>query len=667
MPPPGVPQQRLSVTEPLNGRSSQGGRGSVVAPGVSMPVHGHPSTAARTIGSGNKRCTDCFCCILLLVCMGICVALSVFGFTHGNPKVLERFVVGRDSHDRLCGTDAGVEKFKKVAFVLPVGSLPAGKPLRPGLQKELKAVCTSKCPEPTGPDSLLENSTAREVDLCPPDDAEAGLCAWYGGKTTQLGFYCVDLDVFIDAAEGGHWLQDLKVAGWRLAILPLVAVLLGFLYLDFMHRLGPVCIWVSLVVAILAPALLGAFVFNEAHIKANGGHVVNPIFDRVDVKDLKMISYGLWCLAGVMTLVTCCCCSTIRGIIAVLKLTTEFLREVPSQFLQPVVVGLVQLAFLMLWLAVFITVASIGVEEGKQQACVQAGNIYCLSWDTETQRYGLVFLVFMLYWVENWFHALSHFGTSYAVGAWYFAETDMETGSRKIAEGGRSCCDCRLTIRAFCHGLLRHPGSLAFGAFAVAFCNVLRLLLWWAEKKDEAAGNPLTTCIWRVVNCLAACMERFVEFVSEHAYVEIALRGFGFCAAARKSLSMTALHPGLFAMVGNVAFTVRAIGVCCVMAGTMYAAMLALVWFPPSGLTYPTAPLVVTAIAAFVIGEVMMHPISATARAALHCYVIDEEETRSFGGVGSSRAPQALSRLAEDHRDYETSEGQRRCCCFPRG
>lgn len=334
--------------------------------------------------------------------------------------------------------------------------------------------------------------------------------------------------------------------------------------------------------------------------------------------------------------------------------------DVQSQMLQPLFIGIAQLIVFGAWLVLFVQVASVGLDEGDQAKCLADGDIYCLKWDTAKQRWGLLFLVFMLYWVENFLHALSHYGTSYAVGAWYFAGIDVETQRRKVTEG-HSCCDCSLSIKAFCHGLTRHPGSLAFGAFAVALCRVLQLLLWWAKKKDEVAGNPLMQCVWRIVNCLAECFTRFVEFVSEHAYVEVALRGYGFCHAARKSLSMAALHPGMFAMVGNVACAVRVLGVASVVAGTLYIGIVVLVWFPPAGLAYPFAPLVVSAVAAFVVAEVMMHPISATARAALHCYVIDDEEAQSMG-VPSSRAPQCLVRIAEDNRSYDP-EADRRCCC----
>jgi len=648
----------------------------------------------RSVVHAGARCTDFLCCFIFVVCIGAMCALAVFGAIHGNSQVLQRFVNGRDSHGRLCGVDGPVKDFRDVFFTLPVRSDPvmeASGELRPGIKNELKAVCTKKCPQSTSATAERQNSTAREGDLCPPDDTSAGLCAWYGGNTTELGFYCVDLVLFTESSEAGHWLQDLKVASWRLAVLPLIAVVLGFLYLVFVQRLGATCIWLSLVVSAVVPIFLGWVFFHEAGIKESGGQTMNQIFDRIDVKDLRYVAYGLWILSGLIGLLACCCCGTIKGIIAVLKITTEFLMDVPSQFVQPLFVGLAQLVFLAGWTLLFVQVASIGIIEGDQQTCIQAGDIYCLKWDTTSQRWGLLFLVFMLYWVENFLHALSHYGTSYAVGAWYFASVDIVTGRRKIAEGGsssfshmrgcseipswercqfaklrwfrRSCCDCTLSIKAFCHGLTRHAGSLAFGAFAVALCRVLQLFLWWAKKKDEVVGNPVTQCIWRIVNCLADCFTRFVEFVSEHAYVEVALRGLGFCAAARKSLSMAALSPGMFGLVGNVACAVRVLGVLSVVAGTEYVGCIILWWFPPEGLAYPTAPLIVVGVAAFIVAEVMMHPISAAARAALHCYAIDEEEAQN-SGVGSNRAPQSLVWLAEDNRHVDLgADAHRRWCC----
>eukprot|EP00971_Amphidinium_carterae_P053500 1053989-Amphidinium_carterae.1 len=51
--------------------------------------------------------------------------------------------------------------------------------------------------------------------------------------------------------------------------------------------------------------------------------------------------------------------------------------------------------------------------------------------------------------------------------------------------------------------------------------------------------------------CAAKCVERFIEFVSEQAYVEMALQGTGFIRSAQKALAIAVTRPVLFAMSGS--------------------------------------------------------------------------------------------------------------------
>jgi len=313
-------------------------------------------------------------------------------------------------------------------------------------------------------------------------------------------------------------------------------------------------------------------------------------------------------------------------------------------------------------------VGTIGVEEGDAAQCIKVGDIYCLKWNTNAQRYGMAFLVVMLYWLVNFLHALSHFGTSYAVGAWYFAPEDPVTGRRAPSEGGHGLCDCRLTMKAFCQGLLRHPGSLAFGSFVITLAQVARLLLWWARKDEEARPqNPLVKCIRRCVDCLADCFTRFIEFVSEHAYVEMALTGAGFCQAAKRGTALAVMHPALFALVGRVVCAVRLLGTAVITAGTTYSVVLLLVWWPQDGLTSHRVPVIAAAIAGFVVSQVMMHPFSAAARACLHCLCLDEDRTRALGMSSPAHTPQPMQLLVDQHAGEEEPErGCAKCCrcCF---
>lgn len=502
----------------------------------------------------------------------------------------------------------------------------------------------------------------REAGLCPPD-MYPDWCTWYGGNSTQIAMYCVDLTAFDVGAESGQWLEDVRTSKWQLAAVPAIAIISGFLFLGFVYRFGAVCIWLALAIAAVLPVGLGLLLFQHAsEATTPGSEREVPDLDKLSPDTQKQVAYGLWALGGVVVLLACCFARTIHGVVAVLRATSQFLEDVPSQMVQPLLLGVAQLTVFGLWLAALVQVASIGVSEGNARECLALGDIYCLEWKSDSQRYALAFILFMLYWVLNFLHALSHFGTSYAVAEWYFASTDPLTGRRV---GGHGPCDCRLSLRACCRGLVSHPGSLAFGAFVISLARIARMLIWWAAKDEEARPhNPVVKCLRGCVNCLADCFTRWIEFVSEHAYVEIALTGQGFCPAARKAASLSVLRPGLFLLVGRVACSVKLIGTLLIVACTTFAVGLLLSVWPPDGLHAATVPLTITAVAAFVVGGVMMHPFSAAARAALHCYCLEEEQANSQG-TSMAYTPQPMLRLVEEYSGEGPETRAARCCpCF---
>jgi hypothetical protein len=378
----------------------------------------------------------------------------------------------------------------------------------------------------------------------------------------------------------------------------------------------------------------------------------------------RQIAIGLWVLSAIMLLLVCLFASAIKSIVQVLRSTSKFLEDVPSQMLQPLVFGIVQVLVLGIGLILFVQVASIGVEKGDRNQCLVDGDLYCLKWTSQVQWFGLAYILFITFWVVNFKHALSHFATSFAVYKWFFVREDPLTGRKMPHQGGHHCCDFRLTVRAVGVGLARNPGSLAFGALLVSVARIGRFLLWWVFKKEEEHNmNQVARCAARCLNCLAGCMERCIEFVTEHAYVEVAIQSKGFCASARKAMALTLEKPALFALEGRVASVVRSFGVVLVVGTSAFYAICALIVSRPPGLTSLTVPMVLAAVGSFLVGEVMMHPFTAAARAMLHCLVLDEERSSlTMGGdVAPVYTPQHLQALANHYNDQEVRS--RGCCC----
>lgn len=267
-----------------------------------------------------------------------------------------------------------------------------------------------------------------------------------------------------------------------------------------------------------------------------------------------------------------------------------------------------------------------------------------------------MYVVVMIIWILSFLTALSHYGTAWAVGQWYFHTTDPVSPRRPFGDVLR-CCDITSTLRGVSSGLLNHPGSLAAGSFIVTLCKCVKILFFWVKKNDQVAGNPVTHVIRMIVNCLAKCITDYIEWISEHAFVEVALRGQGFCVSTMRALSMSCARPALFGLVNHVSLGLVIVGMLVVTSGTTLLTSLFLYMSPPAGLDSPRAPLIVAALAGLVVGEIVMHPVVAAARAALHCYILDEEQTEEHtGSRGTRYAPKTLGDFASAQETGSSAE-----------
>eukprot|EP00928_Gymnodinium_smaydae_P062289 TRINITY_DN46198_c0_g1_i1.p1 TRINITY_DN46198_c0_g1~~TRINITY_DN46198_c0_g1_i1.p1 ORF type:complete len:630 (-),score=48.79 TRINITY_DN46198_c0_g1_i1:86-1975(-) len=627
-------------------------------PPRSLQVEGREVHGSPLLGPRRKACcTDLACCFVFVLCIALFVVYGIAGMRHGRPEMLQRFTSGRDYQGRLCGFDHGVERFKLTYFTLHNGT----DPILPGnwtadARALLRPVCTAMCPHAV-PGKTQRTVLIREVGLCAAD-MYPNWCTWYGADTVQLANYCVDLNVFDGGMDWEHLLQQLRACTVMLCVAPAIAIFLGFVFLNLVNHCGACFLWAAALVSIAVPAISGCIVYTQARQDELDA-------DAAKVDRQKHVAYGLWAIALVLVLLAACFVGAIKTVAAVLKATSQFLQDVPSQMLQPLILSLIQLAFLAVWVCVFVSVASISLHEGFYRDCLQAGDIYCLQWDwnSTSRNCSLAFLVIMLYWFVNFLHALSYFGTSYAVGAWYFAPVHPETGKKLPAEGGHTCCDFRLSLRAVMHGLVHHGGSLAAGAFVVTICRILRMLLCWAQKSDgSTSANPVVRAVRRCTDCVADCVARFIEFVSVNAYVEVALRGTNFMAAAQRSCAMTVSRPALFALVSRVACALRLLGIAIMTGGTAYGVALLLSWRQPERVTSEEGVLVLAGFIGFVVGEVMMHPLSASARACLHCFCLDDERAEA-GGFPAANTPLPLQRFLREHENHSESRERGCCCC----
>jgi len=259
----------------------------------------------------------------------------------------------------------------------------------------------------------------------------------------------------------------------------------------------------------------------------------------------------------------------------------------------------------------------------------------------------------MLYWGANFLHAISQHATANAVGVWYFAPTGFQGGLPvKVIPGGGALCNLGLTLRSICLGVSYHVGSLAFGSLVVTIAQIVRLMFFWAKEVEGEQSNAVTKCLIKVGNCIAQCLERFLRFISNQAYIQIALTGRGFCESCGIAFAMFARHPLRFGFVYKASLLVEFLGVVVVAGVSTLAAYLAFEKLPQSvlpTLSSPVAPLAVVALGSALIGTAIMHPFSTACSAIMHCFAADEEMEVAAGSGGAQHTPAPLQQFVQEY------------------
>jgi len=81
-------------------------------------------------------------------------------------------------------------------------------------------------------------------------------------------------------------------------------------------------------------------------------------------------------------------------------------------------------------------------------------------------------------------------------------------------------------------------GSICAGSFIVASIRTLDFIIRQAMRAAEEEGNFVSCILLCLLECLVNCIGDIIEYFSEWAYVQCAVRGSSFCEAARITYSM---------------------------------------------------------------------------------------------------------------------------------
>jgi len=141
----------------------------------------------------------------------------------------------------------------------------------------------------------------------------------------------------------------------------------------------------------------------------------------------------------------------------------------------------------------------------------------------QSQLYAIYFFSVLIFvWGGQVVYNICHVTYCGLFGRWYC--------------GSNEATPLRTSMRV---ALTTSFGSICFGSFLIAAIRALEAVVRQARYQAQEEGSTLSCILLLVLECVVQCIGDILEYFSEWAYVQCAVRGVSFIDAARITYSMT--------------------------------------------------------------------------------------------------------------------------------
>lgn len=364
---------------------------------------------------------------------------------------------------------------------------------------------------------------------------------------------------------------------------------------------------------------------------------------------------GVTCIVAsiLFAAISCCAHGTINVAIGCVEAACECMFDMPSILLEPLFTLLVKAFWLTLMFIGFLSLVSCGTVQRTELTSMVSGGAMNIGGLTRTftyednEYYMMGYYVFMIIWVLEICTALAQFCIAYAVQLWYFTPYENDV---------KHDLPCFPLCRGYRIGVMYHLGSIALGAFIVALCRVVRMVLAYIAKQAKSQGNAVVAGMAKCCECLVTCFQRFIEFLNKNAYMDIAINSTTFCTAAYRAFSTIVQNLGAVAILNGACFIFQLAGV-----GSITTAGVYLVWLIVTEYSafsdvaseyYVSDPIVVAGCAgaiSFIVAVGFMIVFDTVADTILYCWACDKQRKAKGINLGVNFAPHRLHALVQDH------------------
>ena len=127
------------------------------------------------------------------------------------------------------------------------------------------------------------------------------------------------------------------------------------------------------------------------------------------------------------------------------------------------------------------------------------------------------------------------------------------------------------------------------------------------------------------VHCCLTCCHRFVKYINENTYCQIALTGENFCTAAMNGFLLILKHTATFAFTKGMSGIFNVLGKLTVSLLVTAACYIIIIYWADlyTRINSPIGPMIVVFFVSYAIAYLFMAIYSTTALCILHCLYAD--------------------------------------------
>ncbi|XP_071117793.1 choline transporter-like protein 1 [Haliotis cracherodii] len=227
--------------------------------------------------------------------------------------------------------------------------------------------------------------------------------------------------------------------------------------------------------------------------------------------------------------------------------------------------------------------------------------------EDEILKYLIAYYILGFLWITQFIFACQRLAVSGAVAVWYFTRDKSNLG---------------WPIALSISRLVRyHLGSVAIGSLIIAIVKFIRLGLSFIEGRLKGAENFVAKFFLKCLGCCLWCFEKFLKFLNDNAYIQIAINGYGFCKAAKQAFLLivnNALRVAAINCVGDFLLFLGKVGTVAVVA------VVGIELFRDrTDVHYTWVPITVACIFAYFISSCFLAVYEMTIDAIFVCFVED--------------------------------------------